>query len=132
MIATTVNIVVGQRLVRKICQNCKESYKLTKAEEQSINDLGNFASGINKTVYRGRGCTKCLDSGYRGRIGIYEVMVVDDAIREAMLSKSSAAHIKKIAMERGMTTMIDDGFSKVFSGITTPEEVLRVTQEVDI
>ncbi len=130
LITTTVNIVIGQRLVRKICENCKKSHKLTDKEKKNLADLGGFAAAnIPETMYRGSGCDECLGSGYRGRVGIYEVMVIDNAIREAMLEKCSAANIKKMAVERGMSTMVEDGFRKAMSGITTPEEVLRVIHE---
>ncbi|OHB10457.1 MAG: hypothetical protein A3G05_01720 [Candidatus Zambryskibacteria bacterium RIFCSPLOWO2_12_FULL_45_14] len=130
LITTTVNIVIGQRLVRKICEHCKKSHKLTESEKKSIAELGNFAAAnIPETMHRGQGCDECLGSGYRGRIGIYEVMVIDDAIREAMLEKCSASNIKKMAIERGMTTMVEDGFHKAVEGITTLEEVLRVIHE---
>jgi type II secretory ATPase GspE/PulE/Tfp pilus assembly ATPase PilB-like protein len=130
LITTTVNIVIGQRLVRKICKHCKKSHKLTDSEKKSISELGDFAANnISEIMYRGEGCDECLGSGYRGRIGIYEVMVIDDVIREAMLEKCSAANIKKMAIERGMTTMVEDGFHKAIEGITTLEEVLRVIHE---
>ena len=129
LITTTVNIVIGQRLVRKICEHCKKPHTLSESEKKSISELGNFAADAPVTMYKGVGCDQCLDSGYRGRIGIYEVMMVDDAIREAMLEKSSASNIKKMAVERGMTTMVEDGFHKAVDGITTLEEVLRVIHE---
>ena len=129
LITTTVNIVIGQRLVRKICEHCKKPNNLAESEKKSISGLGNFATDVPIQMYRGEGCDTCLGSGYRGRIGIYEVMVVDDAIREAMLERCSSANIKRMAIERGMTTMVEDGFHKATSGITTLEEVLRVIHE---
>jgi len=129
LITTTVNIVIGQRLVRKICEHCKKPNNLAESEKKSISGLGNFATDVPIQMYRGEGCDACLGSGYRGRIGIYEVMVMDDAIREAMLERCSSANIKRMAIERGMTTMVEDGFHKATSGITTLEEVLRVIHE---
>src|SRR3989338_8176413 len=130
LITATVNLVIAQRLVRKICEQCKTKHKLTESEKKSIAELGNFAAAnIPETMHRGQGCDECLGSGYRGRIGIYEVMVIDDAIREAMLEKCSASNIKKMSIERGMTTMVEDGFHKAVEGITTLEEVLRVIHE---
>ena len=111
LVASTVSIAIGQRLVRKICQNCKEK----------ISD--------NDFVYKGRGCNECNDSGYSGRIGINEVLVSDNEIREAILRRASADEIKKIAIKNGMTTMLEDGFQKVKNGLTTIEEVLRVIHE---
>jgi type II secretory ATPase GspE/PulE/Tfp pilus assembly ATPase PilB-like protein len=130
LITTTVNIVIGQRLVRKICEHCKKEHKLTDSEKKNLAGLGTYAAAnIPNKMFRGEGCDNCLGSGYRGRIGIYEVMVVDDAIREAMLERCSAANIKRMAIERGMSTMVEDGFRKAVQGITTPEEVLRVIHE---
>jgi len=130
LITATVNIAIGQRLVRKICENCKVKHKLTEAEEKSLSDLEGGASfDKTKTLWFGKGCEKCGDSGYRGRIGIYEVMPIDDAIREAMLKRSSASDIKKLAVSRGMKTMVEDGFEKAANGLTTIAEVLRVIHE---
>jgi len=130
LITATVNIAIGQRLVRKICDNCKSRHKLTEAEEKSLSDLGGGVSfDKTETIWFGKGCEQCGGSGYRGRIGIYEVMPIDDAIREAMLKRSSASDIKKLAVSRGMKTMVDDGFEKVAKGLTTIAEVLRVIHE---
>ena len=130
LIAATVNVVIGQRLVRKICKNCKEKYTLTKAEEKSISETPGLPSiDTIKQFSRGKGCDECANSGYKGRIGIYEVMPVDEEVREAMLNKSSASDMKKVAVSRGMTTMIEDGFRKAGEGITSLEEVLRVNHE---
>ena len=79
--------------------------------------------------YKGKGCSECGGSGYVGRISINEVLVADEPIREAILRKASASEIKKIAMEHGMTTMLEDGFLKVQKGLTTIEEILRVINE---
>lgn len=130
LIAATVNVVIGQRLVRKICPHCKEEHKLTEGEEKAVKDLGaeKFLDQ-NKRLFRGKGCDKCNESGYKGRIGIYEVMPIDEAIREAMLKKCSSGEIRKVAMSKGMTSMLEDGFQKVIKGTTTLEEVLRVIQE---
>lgn len=129
LITTTVNIVIGQRLVRKICKNCKESHKLTNIEKKSIEELGHFVTKVPDIMYRGKGCDECIGSGYKGRIGIYEVMIIDDSIRTAMLEKCSSTNIKNMAIERGMVTMVEDGYNKAVNGVTTLEEVLRVIHE---
>ncbi len=130
LIAATVNIVIGQRLVRKICDSCKEKHILSAEEEKNLSHMTGIQSFYNvKNLWRGKGCDTCNMSGYRGRIGIYEVMPIDDAIREAMLKKYSSADIKKIAVENGMKTMVEDGFEKAARGITTLEEILRVIHE---
>lgn len=131
LITATVNIVIGQRLVRKICDKCKEKRDLTKTEIKSLGELyGLLNFDKTNSAFRGKGCEKCNHSGYQGRVGIYEVILVDDAIREAMLARSSSKEIRKVAREHGgMHTMVEDGFRKALAGITTVEEVLRVIHE---
>ncbi len=130
LIASTVNIAIAQRLVRKICLNCKEELAITEAELKSLTGaLPPDVVGSKPKFYKGKGCEKCNDSGYKGRIGIYEVMVIDDAVREAIMQRIDASEIKKIAMKNGMTTMLEDGFQKALAGITTIEEILRVVYE---
>ncbi len=130
LIAATVNIAIGQRLVRKICTDCKKKRPLTEAERKSLDGITALPTLADiTTVFEGKGCDECNNSGYRGRIGIYEVVEVNDAIREAMLRKCSGSEIKQIAKEHGMTTMVEDGFKKVRDGLTTIEEVLRVIHE---
>lgn len=131
LITATVNLVIGQRLVRKICEHCKEKYTLTIAEQKSLSEIKNLSSHFEKDfpIYRGRGCEKCNNSGYRGRMGIYEIIEADDVIRNAMLQKCSAGEIKRLAMEGGMKTMVEDGLEKAKRGITTITEVLRVIHE---
>ena len=130
LISTTVNVVVGQRLVRIICSDCKEEIALEEKEKKSLSELGKFAlANPPERLFRGKGCEHCLGSGYRGRIGIFEVMVVDEAIRQAILDKCSSSNLKSIAVEKGMSAMVEDGYNKALAGITTPEEVLRVIHE---
>jgi type IV pilus assembly protein PilB len=130
LIASTVNLVLGQRLVRKICSDCKTKKVLSKGERGSLVRAIPRAILDDAIFYHGKGCEKCNDSGYQGRIGIYEVLPVDNLIREAFLRKASADEIKLIASANGgMTTMIEDGFHKAKAGITTIEEVLRVIHE---
>jgi type II secretory ATPase GspE/PulE/Tfp pilus assembly ATPase PilB-like protein len=83
----------------------------------------------NRKVFKGKGCDNCGNSGYKGRICVNEVLVADDSIREAILKKASASEIKRIAIERGMTPIVQDGFNKVLDGKTSLEEVLRVIRE---
>ncbi len=130
LIASTVNIAIAQRLVRKICTNCKEELSITEAELKSLTGaLPPEVMGSKPKFYKGKGCEKCNDSGYKGRIGIYEVMTIDDDVREAIMKRIDASEIKKIAMKNGMTTMLEDGFQKALAGITTIEEILRVVYE---
>ena len=127
--ASTVNIAIGQRLVRKICEGCKVSKKLTDAEMKSLSDVIKFKLFGDRKIYRGEGCEACNKTGYDGRIGIHEVLVVDNDIRDGMLRKDSADSIKRIAVKNGMKTMLEDGMDKVFQGTTSLEEVLRVIHE---
>ena len=130
LIASTVNLVIAQRLVRKICEHCKVSYKITKAEHQSLSEvIPQKLLERAESFYRGQGCPQCNQTGYQGRICINEVLVVNDAIRESILRRDSSAKMKQIAIANGMTTMFEDGFQRVLKGITTIEEVLRVINE---
>lgn len=130
LVASTVSIAIGQRLVRKICENCKEKINMTEAIKESLAQAP-YASLIldGNFLYKGQGCNECGDTGYKGRICINEVLVADGEVREAILRRASASEIKKIAIKNGMTTMIEDGFGKVKNGLTTVEEVLRVIHE---
>src|SRR3989344_3581537 len=112
LIASTVNIVIGQRLVRKLCPHCKVKKALTGNEQKSLKSILAGDSSEVKNFYHGKGCEKCNKTGYRGRLGIYEVMLVDSAIRESFLRKASAREIKAIAQANGMITMIEDGLKK--------------------
>lgn len=127
LIAATVNAAIGQRLVRKICNYCKEERALSAAEQQSLPESVYIPE--NQTVFNGKGCQQCKSTGYLGRVGIYEVLVVEKQIREAILAKSSASVLHELAVEHGMVPMFEDGMAKVFSGITTLEEVLRTLHE---
>src|SRR3989304_590587 len=130
LVASTVNVVIGQRLARKICPKCIEKYDLTDIEKKSLDEtLPNTKLTAGQSFMRGTGCDHCNGSGYHGRIGINEILVVDDAIREAFLRKASASEIRKLAMKNGMTPMIVDGVNKAADGITTLEEILRVIHE---
>ncbi len=130
LVASTANIAIGQRLVRKICEACKTSYTPTEAEVASFANISHQKSPKSgRKFYKGTGCDACSNTGYKGRIGIYEVMVIDKDIRQAILRKASAEELKQIAVQNGMTTMVEDGFSKAVQGITTFEEILRVIHE---
>lgn len=121
LIASSIIGVVAQRLVRKICQDCKEPYVPSFLKNMGLSEKTKF--------FRGKGCKKCMNTGYRGRLGIFELMIPNDQIRALAVAKASATEIRKAALKSGMVTMRDDGVEKVKSGITTLEEVLRVTQE---
>ena len=127
LIASTLLVVVSQRLVRKICEECKEEYK---PEESVILDLSPEDPDRLKGIkfYRGKGCEKCFGTGYKGRIGIYEVMPITKRIRELILKKAPTFEIENAAIEEGMITLRESGIRKIIRGITTPDEVLKETK----
>ncbi len=127
--ASTVNIAIGQRLVRKICANCKTEKNITQAENDSLTGVLPPEIKRVKKFYYGKGCEQCNMTGYQGRLGIHEVLVVDNDIREAILNKASASEIKKIAVKNGMASMVEDGFEKAKAGLTTIDEIIRVFYE---
>lgn len=133
LVASTVNVIVGQRLVRKICGNCRVSYTQEKSEltERFLDAEIVKYFGHNKEIrmYRGKGCSVCHLTGYSGRIGIFEVMEITEKIKKLITDKADADVIKKEAQKEGMVTMSEDGLSKVQQGVTTIEEVLRATKE---
>ncbi|MBI4999458.1 type II/IV secretion system protein [Candidatus Gottesmanbacteria bacterium] len=132
LVASCLNAVVGQRICRRICQNCKEAYEPPKEVVEDIkNVLGKLfplSRGPIK-LYKGKGCQECSQTGYFGRIGIFEVLPVSEKVARLVLERASAADIEKQAFEEGMITLKQDGYLKVLEGITTIEEVLRVAQD---
>jgi type IV pilus assembly protein PilB len=130
LVASTVSLVVGQKLIRKICPNCKQEKKLTEGERQSLAGVLPPELLLKKQIfYYGRGCMDCGETGYLGRMAVHEVLEVTDVIREAVLKKVSASEIKAIAVKNGMRTILEDGFVKAASSLTTIEEVLRMAYE---
>jgi type IV pilus assembly protein PilB len=125
LVATSVHLIAAQRLIRRICSNCCEVLDLPP---QALLDAG-FTAAESKTVKisKGRGCSNCNNTGYKGRTGLYEVMEIDDEIRELILVGASALELKKKAIEKGMITLRRSGLIKVSQGITTLEEVARET-----
>ncbi|MFA6393375.1 MAG: ATPase, T2SS/T4P/T4SS family [Patescibacteria group bacterium] len=146
LLASTVNIIIAQRLVRKICPNCIQSYNLspetvadikkhlnvknillTMEKEKVITDA---KKGLETMLfYRGKGCIKCKNSGYKGRIGIYETLEINDEVSNLLLKKADLPDIEEAARKQDMIYMVEDGFIKAKNGITTLEEILRVTKE---
>lgn len=130
LVASTVSIAIGQRLVRKICSHCKEKTEMSPALKEYLltQPLQSFFDE-KAVLYRGRGCEKCNNSGYSGRLCINEVLVADESIKKAILAKASSLDIQKIAEASGMTTMFADGLKKVMAGQTTLDEIFRVIHE---
>jgi type IV pilus assembly protein PilB len=125
LVATSVNLICAQRLVRRICSNCKTELEVP---EQALIDAGYSPEEVKTVkIYHGKGCTTCNKGGYKGRTGLYEVMEINDELRELILVGASALELKKKAIEQGMITLRRSGLIKVSLGMTTMEEVLRET-----
>ncbi|MCK4540459.1 type II/IV secretion system protein [Candidatus Parcubacteria bacterium] len=138
LIVSTIKIIIAQRLVRKLCEKCRYSYKLSQKEAEIINKNEKFKEIIFKKhkkdlnklyLYKSKGCKVCSDSGYKGRVGIFEVMEMNEAVKEKVLKRASSAEIEKIAERMGMPTIFEDGIDKVLNGVTTLDEVFRVIGE---
>ncbi len=126
-VASAVNLIVAQRLVRRICTDCKSEYKYNAEELSALGISESDATGI--TFYKGEGCDTCGETGYKGRQGLYEVMAMSPEVRRMVLRGASAAELKDQAVEEGMLTLRMDGIVKVKRGITTLEEVVKETAE---
>ena len=132
LVASTVRVIVAQRLLRKICDGCKTSMDFTRSEllKHFSKDLllKYFPEGETITTYHGTGCKLCHNTGYKGRLGVFEVLEVSQEIRKLIAEKSDAEVINKQAIKEGMQSMLDDALIKVQKGSTTIEEVIRVTK----
>jgi general secretion pathway protein E/type IV pilus assembly protein PilB len=125
LVASSVRGIMAQRLVRKVCEKCKEP---AQADERELRLLGPAAARVAEAqLYRGRGCADCNHTGYRGRLGIFEILVINDEIRHMIYERISASQLRGRARELGMRTLREDGLRKVVSGVTTLDEVFRVT-----
>ncbi|MEW6610325.1 MAG: ATPase, T2SS/T4P/T4SS family [Patescibacteria group bacterium] len=146
LIASTVNVVIAQRLTRKICQNCKQPVKLERDTVQELSHQFDLPAIMDIFVkeklvetpkerfeslefWKGKGCKQCNQEGYKGRVGIYEVLSMSPAVADLILKRASAEEINTCAKKEGMYTMVHDGFMKAKQGITTIEELLRVTKD---
>jgi len=131
LISSSVECIIAQRLVRLICPDCKHEVKQKK---ELIEEMGftKKVLGTEAIIFEGKGCEKCKFTGYRGRTGIYEFLVMNDEIRQLVLERTPANIIKEKAISLGMRTLRQDGWEKVRKGLTTASEVVRVTQQEDI
>jgi type IV pilus assembly protein PilB len=125
LVATSVHLIVAQRLVRRICSGCKEAIDVPP---QALINIG-FGEKESKTLklFKGRGCDRCSSTGYKGRVGLYEVMEIGDEVRELILSGASAVELRAKAIENGMITLRGSGLQKIREGLTTIDEVVRET-----
>jgi type II secretion system protein E len=127
LIASSVEGLIAQRLVRRLCPKCRKPWKVDETFLRSVNfPLQRLSEG---TIMEAAGCEDCRGTGFRGRTGIYEILVVSDYIRPLVVSRASSSSIKQEAMKHGMRTLRDDGWTKALKGVTTLEEVLRVSEE---
>jgi type II secretory ATPase GspE/PulE/Tfp pilus assembly ATPase PilB-like protein len=124
LVGAAVRSVLAQRLVRRICQKCAEKVKL----DSDIAELM-VAHGVTVSkIMHGKGCSRCRETGHAGRVGLYEMLVLDDFLRDAVARNPNVTEFRRTCTERGMVTLREDGFKKIADGITTVEEVLRVTE----
>jgi len=129
LLASSMTCVVGQRVVRKVCDHCKESYSPPEEVVADIKKkLGSLLKEGEITLYKGKKCQECNGTGYSGRVGIFEVLPVNEKIGRLILERSPSSKIEAQAKEDGMITMKQDGYLKVVEGVTTLEEVLRVAE----
>ena len=129
LVTSSVIAIIAQRLVRVLCPHCKEVYV---PDKESLTNLGLDKAVLkNNTFYRKKGCNLCMQTGFRGRTAIFEIMIVDDEIKRLILKTSDANQINELAIKQGMITLQKDGIYKVMNGITTAEEVLRVTRSLN-
>jgi type II secretory ATPase GspE/PulE/Tfp pilus assembly ATPase PilB-like protein len=129
LVASTLEGIIAQRLARRVCSHCREVYH---PDPQYIRDLfGSQAGNIDPdlTISRAVGCRECRDTGYKGRIAIFEVILMSEELREMALQHASTSQLRRAAMRLGMKTLREDGWRKVSAGYTTIDEVVRLTQE---
>jgi len=124
LISAAVNAILAQRLVRKICTHCKEQYQPTDEMREFLTLQGFTAD----QMWRGKGCDRCRKTGYAGRLGIYELLLMNDWLRDQVTRNPDVTQLRKLCRERGLVTLRDDGYQKVIKGLTTIDEILRVTE----
>ena len=149
LVASTTNVIVAQRLVRKLCPECRTEYSLSEKETKvvganfNLEEIMTFLKSCkdlkgkikptdkweNLKFFKAKGCEQCNHEGYHGRAGIYEVLEIDPEIQKLITQRVSADELEKKAKEKGMATMVMDGFFKAVQGTTSIEEILRVTKE---
>jgi general secretion pathway protein E len=126
LVTSSVIAIIAQRLVRVLCPKCKEAYT---PDDESFANLGLDKKRFERhPFYRKKGCSTCMNTGYRGRTAIFEILILDDPLKRLILKTSDSNQINDEAMKRGMTNLLSDGVRKVLEGTTTIEEVFRVTR----
>ncbi|MHC4204708.1 MAG: GspE/PulE family protein [Planctomycetota bacterium] len=130
LITATIEGIVAQRLVRKICEKCKTQFEPSEAQLMELQLLPDDVKG--KTFYYGRGCSKCNGTGYRGRIGIFEIMVFNDEIRDLVMNQASTNVLRSAGQKAGMRLLRDNGLTAIYNGITTLDEIAKETMMEDV
>ena len=125
LVASSVRAIMAQRLVRRLCDNCKQSGELSETESRALSLAPDQL--VNSQVMKAVGCQECRQTGYKGRIGIFEIFVVDDSVRHMINNRASTAMLRQRARESGMRTLREDGIRKVLAGLTSAEEVISIT-----
>jgi type IV pilus assembly protein PilB len=125
LVATSVNLIQAQRLIRRVCKDCKREHSMPPEAMVEVGFSLDEAKQIK--TFKGQGCATCNNTGYKGRIGLYEVMEINDELRELILIGASALELRKKAIEDGMITLRESGLQKIRDGVTTIEEVVRET-----
>jgi type II secretory ATPase GspE/PulE/Tfp pilus assembly ATPase PilB-like protein len=130
LVASTVNVIVAQRLARKLCENCRQSFELSAQDHEELTkirpDIGELIKSGEK-IYHEVGCSVCGDTGFKGRIGLYEVLEVNEEVRDLINNKASTDQIYKLARKQDLHTIVEDGAKKVKGGVTSISELIRVT-----
>jgi len=126
LISAALNMVLAQRLVRRICAKCRQTYEAPRTLRKTLERMGFQCDAFHKGV----GCRSCRNTGFKGRIGVHELLVITDEMRDAVVADPNISHLRKLAVRNGMVELRDDGFRKVREGITTVEEVLHIAGEV--
>jgi type IV pilus assembly protein PilB len=125
LISSAVNAIIAQRLVRKICKECKEEYEPSPEHRAFLTQQG-FS---DEKIMKGKGCDRCRKTGYGGRLGIYELLIMDDQLRDMVTANPDVIQLRRRCREKGLVTLREDGFQKVRAGLTTIDEILRVTEK---
>ena len=127
LVSSTIEGVMAQRLVRRLCRDCRQSYRPTHDELPTDFPWDRFDTEAEH-IFRARGCRKCRNTGYQGRLGIYELLVADEEIRNLANERTPSTLLKQRAIQNGMQSLRSDGWDKVLQGVTTVDEVLRVSK----
>jgi type IV pilus assembly protein PilB len=127
LIGAALNMALAQRLVRRICPKCRETYDPPRTLRKAIERMG---YAIDK-FHKGLGCRKCRNTGYSGRVGVHELLIINDELRDAIVAGGSVMALRKIAATYGMVTLRHDGFRKVREGLTSVEEVIQIAGDIN-